>query len=196
MEHEKFQRFVPSIENSVARLDTYTYDSKAKKVSCKIVKRVQIEENIEEQGLEQQLLVEDSSTDLLATTTTNRALAKSTEHIMASITHQVKEWSIEIARLKGKLEHSKKLTNILVLHIVSFNNFIGYAQEVEKVLHAARQEFYAKVVEFLDLYVKLQTLVQQSKDKYFKKFTKMHYLKFLRWLWEVKITIFDPVITT
>lgn len=41
-EHEKLQKFVLSIENSVALLDMYTYDSKLKKVSSTIIKIMKV----------------------------------------------------------------------------------------------------------------------------------------------------------
>ena len=95
----------------------------------------------------------------MTTAITSRELVEETEYSIASLTHQVKEQNIEIVILKENLEQSKKNITTTMINTISFNNFIIYAQAVEDDIHVVKQEFYSKVVEFLDLYVKLQTLV-------------------------------------
>lgn len=102
-----------------------------------IVKRVKFQEDVEEVVMEQQVFVKDTFVNPLNTIVVSRALAKVMEDNMASMTHQVKEQNVEIARIKAKLEQYKKLTTTLVINTISFNNFIGYAQAVEDEIHAA-----------------------------------------------------------
>ena len=76
---ESFPKFVPSMENLVAIINSYTYASISKKVSHKIVQKVKIAENLEEEIMEQQVLMENTSVNPMETTTTNRALSKETK---------------------------------------------------------------------------------------------------------------------
>lgn len=55
-DHEKFTKFVPSMENFVALLDAYTYDNASKKVSQKIIKRIKFKEDLEEEVKEKHVI--------------------------------------------------------------------------------------------------------------------------------------------
>lgn len=59
-----------------------------------------------------------------------------------------------------ELDKSKKKITTLVINTISFRNFIIYARAAEDDLHIVQLELYSKLVDFLDLFVKLQTLVQ------------------------------------
>ena len=52
-----FPKFVLSMENLVAILDSYTYVSLSKKVICRVVKKVKISKSMEEKIMEQQVLM-------------------------------------------------------------------------------------------------------------------------------------------
>lgn len=93
----------------------------------------------------------------------SRSLDEATDDNMASLIQQVKEQNIEIARLKAKLRQSKQRITISVINSVSFDNFIGYTQTMENELHQVQSEFYAKVADFLGLYVKLKKILHELK---------------------------------
>lgn len=71
----KFHTFVPSVENSVVLIDSYTYNSIAKMVSQIIVKMIKTNKDVEEKTMDKQVLIEDTFVDPIATTTTSRTLA-------------------------------------------------------------------------------------------------------------------------
>lgn len=48
---EKFHKFIPSMENSMAIMGSYTYDSTSKRVSQIIVNNIKINEYVEEKKL-------------------------------------------------------------------------------------------------------------------------------------------------
>jgi hypothetical protein len=68
---ENFPKFVSSMENPVAILNSYTYDSSSKKVSQRIVKKIKIDEYLEEEVTEQQVLMENTFVNPMATTMVN-----------------------------------------------------------------------------------------------------------------------------
>ena len=74
------------MENLVAILDSYTYNSLSNKVSWKVVKKVNIVENIEEEITEQQVLMEDTYVDPMETAVANQALSIETEENVDTMT--------------------------------------------------------------------------------------------------------------
>ena len=101
-------------------------------MSCKIIKRVEIEEGLEEQVTEYQVFIEDTATNLMNMASASRDPTKATEDNVASMIRQVQEKNIEIAKLRVELELSK---NVVVIDTSSFNNFLGYARTIEEELH-------------------------------------------------------------
>lgn len=77
------------MENLVAILGTYTYDHLSKKIRTKVVKRIEIVENIEEKVTKKQVLVENTSADPMETATTNQALLVETEENRATMTRTI-----------------------------------------------------------------------------------------------------------
>ena len=71
---------------------------------------------------------------------------------------------MEIARIKMELKQSKKKIIALVINTVSFENFLRYAWTSKYDLQSVQLEFYSKVVGFLDLFVRIQTLMQEEKN--------------------------------
>lgn len=80
----------------VSLLDTYTYDTISKKVSHKIIKRDNVQEDHEWEVTEQRVLIEDTSSNLMTTIVASRALDEATKYNMSSMTHQLNEQSMEI----------------------------------------------------------------------------------------------------
>ena len=68
---DKFPKFVPLMENLVAIIDTYTYEYESKKVSQRIVTKIKIKEYLEEEVTEQHVLIENTSTELVAIVAVN-----------------------------------------------------------------------------------------------------------------------------
>lgn len=156
VDHEKFTKFLPSMDNSVALLDTYTYDSASKKVSRKIIKIIKVKEDLEEEVTEQHVLVENTYANPMVTTTTCQALAEATKYNIVAMSHQLQAKDVEIARLQLELEQSRKKITALVINTISFDNFLGCAQITLDEIHSVQQELYPKVADFLDLFVKIQ----------------------------------------
>ena len=69
-------------------------------MSRKIIKRLKIEEELEEQVIEHEVCVEDIATNMINMASSSKALAKATEDNMVAMIQQVKEHNIEISKLK------------------------------------------------------------------------------------------------
>ena len=61
-----------------------------------------------------------------------------------------------------KLEQSKKKITTPMINTISFDNFLRYARVAKDDIHYAQLEFYSKVVDFLDIFVRIQTLVKEE----------------------------------
>ena len=66
-DNEKFTKCVPSMENSLTLLNTYTYNSTSKKVSQKIIKRIKVKQDLQEKVMDQNMLFENTSTNPMVT---------------------------------------------------------------------------------------------------------------------------------
>lgn len=133
--HESFHKFVPSMENYVSLLDTYTYDSTSKKVSRRIVKRMNAKDDLEEEVMEHHVLIENTSIDPMSTAATKRELDKATKENIASMSHKIQVKDMEIERIKLELEKSKKKVTTLIINTISFDNFLECSWVLVDKLH-------------------------------------------------------------
>lgn len=62
-----------------------------------------------------------------------------------------------------ELKQSKKMVITPMMNTITFENFIGCAQETKVDLHKVQLEFYSKVDDFLYLFFNIQTLVKWVK---------------------------------
>ena len=77
--------------------------------------------------MEQQVLIEDTFIDPLATATTNQALVKETKDNMDDLSHTIQTQNVEIKRLKLELEQSRTQITIPIANTLSFDNFLVFA---------------------------------------------------------------------
>lgn len=82
---ESFPKFVPSMENSMVILNSYTYDQVLNNISCKIVKRARTIENLEERTTEYQVLMENTSNNQIESTVENQALSQATKENISNM---------------------------------------------------------------------------------------------------------------
>ena len=139
--HDRFHKFFPSMENFIALLDTYTYNSTLKKVSRRIVKRMKVMEDMEEEVMEQHVLIENTSVDPISTTATNRALAESIEDNFSAVSSKIQAKDMEIVRVKLELEQLMKLLTTPIIKTISFDNFMECARETKKEIHLVQSKF-------------------------------------------------------
>lgn len=100
----------------------------------------------------------------MVTATASWALAEATEDNIVTVSHQLQAKDIEIARLKLELEKSRKKVATPVINNVPVDNFLGCARVAKDQPHLVQLEFYSKVADFLELFVKIQTHVQEGKN--------------------------------
>lgn len=66
-------------------------------------------------------------------------------------------------RLILELERSRKPFPTHVISTISFDHFLGCSHAAKDELHLVQSEFYSKLEDFLNLFFKFQSHVQEGK---------------------------------
>ena len=112
------------MDNFVPLLDTYTYNSTSKKVSRGIVKKLKVEEDLEQEVTKKHMLIENTSIGPISTIVANCALVESAKDNIAAMTHKIQTKDMEIARLKLELQKSRKQVTTPIVNTISFDDFL------------------------------------------------------------------------
>ena len=108
--HERFYRFISSMDNFVALLDTDIYNSTSKKVSQRVVKKFKVKKDLEEEVIEKCVLIGNTSIDHVFTTIVNRELGEANKdrfHVLenSSKLHGYRETQIGIRAIIEESYH-------------------------------------------------------------------------------------------